>query len=126
MGDIVQHFAWTTKRKKLIAGLKSALENMQKAGVKKVWIDGSFVQNKDEPDDIDGCREAHPNIDVSLLDSVFLDINPPREGMKMKYGVDFLISNVPFRDTKGENSTPDVFFQTDRQGNKKGIFLIFL
>ena len=39
----------------LFSGLMKALINLAEAGVKKVYIDGSFVTDKDYPKDIDGC-----------------------------------------------------------------------
>jgi hypothetical protein len=47
---------------------------------------------------------------------------PPREAMKIKYGVDFLISSVLISDSPG--NTIEEFFQIDRDGNKKGILLL--
>ncbi|APJ04239.1 hypothetical protein AXG55_10100 [Silvanigrella aquatica] len=43
------------RREALMIGLKSAIENFRQAGVKRIWIDGSFVTSKFEPNDIDGC-----------------------------------------------------------------------
>ena len=50
--DIGIRFTWTDRRKKLFEGLKLAIDNLTKANVKKVWIDGSFVTSKDDPNDI--------------------------------------------------------------------------
>lgn len=119
--DIELRFAWTEIRKRLLKGLTIAISNLTKANVKKVWIDGSFITSKDDPNDIDGCWQADAGVDADKLDSVFLDMVPPREAMKKKYGVDFLISGVPVSDSPGK--TIEEFFQIDRDGNKKGILL---
>jgi hypothetical protein len=126
VGEIEKYFTWTKTRKKLMTGLKKSLDNMKKAGVQKIWIDGSFVTAKDDPNDIDGCWEAHQNIDEKILDPVFLQLNPPRAAMFKKYGVDYLISNRPFVDMKGKHSSLEKFFQMDCDGNPKGILLIML
>jgi len=34
-----------------------ALENLSSAGVRRIWINGSFITDKDEPEDVDGCWE---------------------------------------------------------------------
>ena len=86
-----------------------------------MWIDGSFVTSKDDPKDIDGCWQYNRDVDVDKLDYVFIDMHPPREAMKKKYGVDFLISGVLISDSPG--NTIEEFFQIDRDGNKKGILL---
>jgi hypothetical protein len=120
--EIRNHFTWNAKRKRLFGGLIRALKNLAEAGVKKVWIDGSFVTDKNEPADIDGCWEYHESVDVNRLDEVFLDLNPPRTSMRKKYGVDFLISTVSLLDGRG--NTVLEFFQQDRDGNQKGILLV--
>ena len=120
--DIGIRFTWTDRRKKLFEGLKLAIDNLTKANVKKVWIDGSFVTSKDDPNDIDGCWQYDKDVNADKLDPVFLDMYPPREAMKIKYGVDFLISGVLTSDSPG--NTIEEFFQIDRDGNKKGILLL--
>lgn len=119
--DIEKHFTWTDRRKKLFEGLRAAIENLTGANVKRVWIDGSFVTSKDDPNDIDGCWQADNDVHANKLDPVFLDMYPPRKAMKERYGVDFLISGVPISDSPG--NTVEQFFQIDRDGNKKGILL---
>ena len=120
--DIGIRFTWTDRRKKLFEGLKLAIDNLTKANVKKVWIDGSFVTSKDDPNDIDGCWQYDKDVNADKLDPVFLDMYPPREAMQIKYGVDFLVSGVLISDSPG--NTIEEFFQIDRDGNKKGILLL--
>ena len=120
--EIEERFAWNGRRKRLFRGLTEALENLSSAGVKKIWINGSFITSKNEPEDIDGCWEYEQSVDVNKLDMVFLDINPPRKAMKDKYGVDFLISTTMLIDGKDRDVLD--FFQLDRNGNRKGILLV--
>ena len=70
--------------------------------------------------DPESAVSAVPQFDA--LDEVFLNLTPPREDMKRKYGVDFLISARPLSDTGG--ATTEEFLQMDRNGNLKGILLI--
>jgi hypothetical protein len=121
MTNIETRYAYNTKRKQLFNGLKKALENLKVAGVKKVWVNGSFITNKEKPNDIDGCWEYSQSMDVDKLDPVFLDMYPPREAMKKKYGVDFLISGAHLSDG---GKTVEMFFQEDRDGNEKGILVV--
>ena len=51
--EIVQRFGWTSRRLELLAGLKRALEPFRKAGCQRIFVNGSFVTEKDEPGDID-------------------------------------------------------------------------
>ena len=77
------------RRAHLMKGLKNALGNLGAAGVKRVFVDGSFTSDKAEPNDIDGCWDYEESVDIDLLDPVFLDES--RSDMKKKYGVDFFL-----------------------------------
>lgn len=61
------------RRKALFSGLEKALRNLSAAGARKVYLNGSFVTKKDNPNDIDGCWEPNESTDVTKLDPVFLD-----------------------------------------------------
>ncbi len=121
LSDIAQKLTWSEKRRELFEGLKKAVINLTVAGVKKIYIDGSFTTTKDDPADIDGCWEPNARMDGAKLDRVFLDMNPPRIGMKNKYGVDFLIAGA-----KAHPGGPLVqdFFQMSREADRKGILVL--
>lgn len=118
--DIERRLTYTPRRLELFNGLNRALLNLSAAGVQKVWIDGGFITNDPYPNDVDGCWEYTPGMNVNKLDKVFFDLNPPREAMRRKYGVDFFILGTPLR----EGKTVEQFFQTDRDGNRKGILIV--
>jgi hypothetical protein len=112
-----------SKRVELFNGLFKALKNMKNSGIKNVYIDGSFITTKEQPNDIDGCWDYENNIDLNILDSVFLDFKNSRKNMKLKYGVDFFIANT----IELGSGMPFVkFFQSTREGEQKGIILIEL
>ena len=109
----------TAQRKALMEGLERAVETLGEAGVGRIWIDGSFVTDKEEPNDIDGCWEYSKQVDLSKIDPVFLAES--RRPMKEKYGVEFFpacvietASGLPF----------PKFFQVNRDGNPKGILMV--
>lgn len=111
------------KRGKLFKGLIKALQNLKKAGIRKVYIDGSFVSSKTNPNDIDGCWEITANLDKQILDPVFQDFSYERRAMKQKYNVEFF----PATWIEGDSGYPFVFFfQLNRDGKEKGIILIEL
>lgn len=120
--EIEGRFTWNSKRKELFDGLQSAVDNLAAAGVEKIWVDGSFVTHKAEPNDIDGCWEPNQAIDEDTLDPVFLVTMAPRLAMKRKYGVDFMIAGTRLFDAGGERV--EDFFQEDKEGNPKGILLL--
>ena len=109
------------RRIALMAGLKNAIENFLSAGVKKIWIDGSFVTSKFEPNDIDGCWEYDKKVDLNILDSVFLQRS--RLPMKAKYGLEFFPASI----IEGATGLPfPSFFQLNRDGQPKGILVVTL
>lgn len=110
-------------RRRLFKGLTRAVENLREAGVKRVYVDGSFVTDKPVPNDVDGCWEADVDIDLGKLDGVFLDFGERRRRMKKKYGVDFFPCSFSEGDTR--KAFLD-FFQVDKDGRAKGILAIEL
>src|SRR5688572_12191635 len=58
----------SAQRKELMRGLTEAAENLKAAGVSKIWVNGSFVTSKEEPNDIDGCWEYTDDVDLDKLD----------------------------------------------------------
>lgn len=110
------------RRKQLMRGLKQAIANFESAGVKTIWINGSFVTEKNELSDIDGCWAYNDEVNLDVLDPVFVSDRGTKE-MKSKYGLDFFVSNwiemtsgLPF----------PRFFQVNRDGDAKGIIVLEL
>ncbi|NCT57567.1 MAG: hypothetical protein GW760_07675 [Legionella sp.] len=112
--------SFSDRRKELMKGLYEATDNLEEAGVKTIWIDGSFITSKKEPNDIDGCWEYTSSVDINMLDPIFLG---DRAGMKKKYGLDFFIAN--YIEAKSGLPFPK-FFQKNRDGNSKGIIIVKL
>lgn len=106
------------RRKILMRGLRDASSNLEAAGVKTIWINGSFTTGKKEPNDIDGCWEYNNLIDMQRLDPVFLG---SRLDMKKKYGLDFFIADII---EAGSGLPFPQFFQRNRDGDPKGIIVI--
>jgi hypothetical protein len=121
MAEIEDRLAFNEHRKRMVQGLKQVVKNLGAAGVNRVWVDGSFVTNKPEPGDIDGCWDP-AGVDPDLLDPVLLDFEQGRAAMKEKYGVDFFPNVV-------EASSGKIFyrfFQYDRDRVQRGILLLKL
>ncbi|HAT8606298.1 TPA: DUF6932 family protein [Legionella pneumophila] len=112
----------SVRRKKLIQGLRDAVQNFEESGVKTLWINGSFITGKNEPNDIDGCWEYHAGVDLNKLDPVFISA-AGRDAMKNKYGLDFFIANYV---EMGSGLPFPKFFQKNRDGDPKGIIVIKL
>ena len=117
------------RRKNLMTGLKNVIGQFNSAGVTRVFIDGSFTSDKEEPADIDGCWSISGHIDETKIDPDFWNFNDElellkcRKNIKDKYGLDFYIAEW----TEGISGKPfPDFFKTNRDGSQKGILKINL
>lgn len=56
--ELVARYGITPRRLAQLAGLKRALDSLRAAGCKRAYIDGSFVADKDDPQDFDASVVA--------------------------------------------------------------------
>ncbi len=117
--DFCERFGYTAHRKSLLDGLASALKDLSFAGCKIVYIDGSFVTNKEVPGDYDLCWSID-SVVPEKLNPVFLNFSPPgRTKMKDQYKGDLFPAEIP-EGVCGKAFLD--FFQTDKNtGEPKGI-----
>jgi hypothetical protein len=105
----------------LLEGLEEALELMAACGVARVYLDGSFVTDKDRPNDIDGCYDLAEDVsteDLGRLDPIFPPNPSNRAEAKRQFGVDLF----PAAATELGSGQPFLrFFQTDREGRERGV-----
>ncbi len=124
--EIVQRFGWTSWRRELLAGLKAALEPLREAGCRRVFVNGSFVTDKDKPGDIDVAWDPK-GVDLDRLlelEPVFGDFADRRAAQKAKFGCDFFPSSFT-ADLVGNTFLE--FFQIDRETEaQKGIVALDL
>lgn len=86
-----------------------ALQLLAQANCQRVYIGGSFVTNKESPNDFDGCYDDM-SIDYDLLDPIF---DEELVAQKERFGGE-LFADPIFQG----------FLQTDRDGNSKGIIAL--
>ena len=120
--EIAERFGSTPHRSKILAGLCDLLRDLQEAGCRRAYLDGSFITDKDEPQDFDLCWELD-GVDLSKLPAPILDVAFPRRAQQSRYRGDIL-PNV----LESSSGSPFVeFFQTNKAtGGKKGIIAIDL
>lgn len=124
--EIVQRFGWTSRRCELLDGLKAAVESLRQAGCRRVFVNGSFVTNKDEPGDIDVAWDPEgADVDRLLeLEPVFGDFEDRRAAQKAKFGCEFFPASFA-ADLVGNTFLE--FFQIDRETEaEKGIVALDL
>ncbi len=116
--EVESRLGGTTRRDALLQGLLRAAANLRVAGARVLWLDGSFVTDKEEPEDWDGVWDPS-NADLAKIDPVLIDpadLAAGRYRQKAKYGGELLVGT--------ETSTGmafQVFFQQDQNGDPKGI-----
>lgn len=112
--EIAQRFGWTSRRRELLDRLSAALETLREAGCRRVFINGSFVTDKDEPGDIDVAWDPD-GVDVDRLlefEPVFGDFADQRAAQKAKFGCEFFPSSFG-ADLVGNTFLE--FFQIDKE-----------
>jgi len=122
MDEIAEKFATNERRRHLFAGLERGVDALLQAGCKVVYLDGSFVTGKPEPQDFDACWDT-TGVDHTRLDPALLDFDNKRERQKKKFGGEFFPSTAL---ADGRRTFVE-FFQTDRYtNNTKGVIRIKL
>jgi hypothetical protein len=116
--DFVARFGWNDRRRRLLTGLKSALDALKAAGCPWAYIDGSFVTAKEEPGDFDACWDM-TGVDPYRLDPVLLAFDPGRLSQKIKYGGKLFPAQVIADGISGKTYM-QFFRQTRRPVRRKG------
>ena len=121
--EVESRYATNAVRKKQMIGLKKMITALQKAGCRSVFLDGSFVTDKEKPGDFDLCW-LPVGVDAAKLDPVFLDCSPDgRKKQKAKYDGE----SFPSMANAGNNTFFFNYFQKDKFTQKpKGIVRISL
>lgn len=126
LAEIEEKMGWTSRRRALIAGLRRALELMRDCGARRVYLNGSFVTEKDRPNDIDGCYDLSEGVTEEELERM-APVFPPNPENRAKarelFGVDFF----PAAAKELGSGQPFLrFFQKDREGRERGVLVIGL
>ena len=117
LDDIEMSFATNEHRKRIFDGMKRGIKSLIVAGCNNVYLNGSFVTNKINPNDYDACWETI-GVDDTKLDPVLLEFDNKRAAQKQKYQGEFFPAN--FQAKSGISYLE--FFQIDKYtGYKKGI-----
>lgn len=116
------------QRRALMEGLRMAVKKFETAGVQLIYVDGSFTTSKAAPNDIDGCYSVEGVLPQNL-DPIFWKNTTAKERrlnrqrMRALYGLDFFIAESV---EAGSGVVFPKFFQSDRNGDPKGILKVRL
>ena len=118
---LVARFGVADHRRRLMSGLKRALDSLKRAGCQRAYIDGSFVTDKQRPEDYDACWDP-VGVTAALLDPVLLNFDSQRLLQKIVFFGELFPSHWP-ANAAGQRFLE--FFQTDKiTGFPKGIVLL--
>jgi hypothetical protein len=119
--ELTDRFGTTPLRRRLLDGLRSALESLRDVGCRTVYLDGSFVTSKEDPADYDGCW-VRDDVDTSRVEPILL-FREGRDAQKAKYGGE--LYSISVSGLSGAHELLE-FFQVDKDGNRKGIVMLDL
>lgn len=116
--ELCARFGDTPKRAALLEGLLSGAQSLHAAGVRVLWVGGSFVTNKAEPGDFDAAWDMN-GIDGRKVDPLLIDFDDLRSGrlkQKAKFGGEFLPG------TEAKSGLPfQAYLQQKSDGGRRGI-----
>jgi hypothetical protein len=110
--DFWERYGHNSRRANLLSGLMFALKLLVRSNCQTIYIGGSFITNKERPNDIDGCFDGM-GIDASALDPIFQDIDEQHARFGCELRMDFM-------------SAFQGFLQKNRDGEPIGIVEIDL
>ncbi|MBA3831715.1 MAG: hypothetical protein H0X34_07450 [Chthoniobacterales bacterium] len=121
--EIASRFAGNSHREALLYGLARAVGCLRMAGCTAVFIDGSFVTQKEHPADFDVCWLVD-GVDLGALRKIepaFFSFNNLRALQKAKFGGELFPAGGAAETTSPFRTFLE-FFQTDKlSGLRKGI-----
>lgn len=116
--EFQERFGYNQKRIWLLDGLKMLLSELRKVRCSAVYVDGSFVTNKEIPRDYDLCWKME-GVLIEDLDPVLTNYTlQGKARMEEKYRGDIRGAEFSVRETGASYLE---FFQYDRDGKAKGI-----
>jgi hypothetical protein len=121
--EIEERFGGSAHRRRLVEGLRSALNALRLAGCERAYVDGSFVTSKETPGDFDACWSV-VNVDPARLDPVLLDFSNMRAAQKRKYLGELFPAEWP--EAASGKSWLDYFKISKESGQPKGIVAVDL
>lgn len=118
--EFIRRFVYNERREELFEGLIRAAAYLSAAGCTTLYVGGSYVTKKQEPDDIDVVWKSE-EVDWRLLRyiaPVFFEMKPGSPRQKRLFGGEFFPSEG-VETLSGKTFLE--FFRRDRRGNRRGL-----
>lgn len=104
-------------------GLEKLVRHLESVGCTAIYVDGSFITTKERPNDYDACWNID-GVKIEKVDKILLNFSDEgKVEMQKEYGGDIRPGACSPVESK---ATYLEFFQTDRNGNRKGIVKLTL
>lgn len=118
----VERFGTSAQRREQLTKLEGALRLLRDAGGQRVFVGGSFVTAKSEPNDVDVAWDMG-SVDAEALDPIFFDFEDERAAQKRRFGAEFF----PAQLVEGLTGRSFLrFFQSTRDDEPVGIVVVDL
>jgi len=118
--EFEKRFGHNENRRQLLEGLKLLLSHLKSVDCRCLYVDGSFVTEKETPNDYDACWDVEGG-KVEKLDKVLLSFSD--EGKHAMREGDIRPGSCSPAE---KDSTYLEFFQMGRDGEPKGIIKLVL
>lgn len=120
--EFKERFGYNQKRIWLIEGLEMLLNELANVRCSAVYVDGSFVTDKEIPGDYDLCWKME-GVLIENLDPVLMNYTlKGKKKIEEKYRGDIRGAEFSVRETGASYLN---FFQHDRDGKAKGVVELF-
>lgn len=120
--EVKQTLAFNPHRLNLFNGLATAADLLARSGCKYLYLDGSYVTEKDMPGDFDACWSIE-YVDLNIVDPIFLDLSNGTTAQKARFGGELF----PNCTERASGKLFKDFFKNEKHTNQeKGIIVIDL
>jgi hypothetical protein len=120
--EFVERFGTSVHRRDQLTKLEQALRLLREAGCARVFVGGSFVTAKSEPNDVDVLWDVD-GVDADRLDAIFFDFEDERAAQKQRFDAEFFPAHL----VEGLTDRSFLqFFQHTRDDEPTGIVAIDL
>lgn len=120
--EVKAHLAFNPHRLNLFDGLVAAASLLAQSGCKYLYLDGSYVTEKDIPSDFDACWSIE-EVDLDSLDPIIWDIGNGTTAQKERFGGELYPNSIEGASGKLFKE----FFKNEKHTNQeKGIVVIDL
>ena len=120
--QFVEGFGTSAHRRQQLEKLEPALRLLRNAGCARVFVGGSFVPAKSEPNDVDLAWDVD-GVDADALDPIFFDFDDERAAQKRRFAAEFFPAQV-VEGLTGRSFLQ--FFQYTRDDEPAGIVVVDL